>query len=251
MPKLHLLGTGSAFSEPHRTTTMLAVEDDSELILIDCGGDAVQRLLQVGVDLSKLSALIITHEHADHVGGFPLLMEKLWLSGRREPLAVYGIPEAIEQARRLHDSFDLTGWYEHGYPGVDWREFELGEKVKVLDSAFRIYASPGVHAVPCVGLRLEHLKSGKTITYSCDTEPAQSIADLALGTDILIHEATGEGPGHSSAQSAALVAKNAHAKRLLLVHLPPEARLTEEDLAEARSMFANTEKGVEAQTYIL
>lgn len=249
MPQLHLLGTGSALSDPHRTTTMLALEDDTELIVIDCGGDAVQRLMQLGVDLSKLSALIITHEHADHVSGFPLFMEKLWLAGRRDPVRVYGIPEAVAQAKRLHDSFDLESWYDSGYPGVTWHEFALGEKVTVLESSFRVYASPAVHAVPNVGLRLEHNLSGKVIAYSGDTEPTRKFTDLALGADVLIHEATGEEPGHSSALAAAKVARDAHAKRLLLVHLPPKESLGEEQMAEALSVFANTEKGTEASTY--
>ena len=249
MPKLHLLGTGSALSEPHRTTTMLAVEDESELIVIDCGGDAVQRLMQLGVDLTKLASLIVTHEHADHVSGFPLFMEKLWLAGRRDPVPVYGIPEAVAQAKRLHDSFDIESWYDADYPGVSWREFELGEKVSVYESSFKIYASPAMHAVPNVGLRLEHSSSGKVIAYSGDTEPTQTFTQLALGADVLVHEATGEGPGHSSALAAAQVARDAHAKRLLLVHLPPKKYLTEEQLEEARAVFANTEKGTEASTY--
>ncbi|NNF57861.1 MAG: MBL fold metallo-hydrolase, partial [Rhodothermaceae bacterium] len=87
---LYLLGTGAAVSDPHRTTTMLAVEEAGRLILVDCGGDAVQRLLKLGLDPTTIDAVILTHEHPDHISGFPLLIEKLWLLGRREPIPIYG-----------------------------------------------------------------------------------------------------------------------------------------------------------------
>src|SRR4051794_752484 len=85
MATLHLLGTGAALSEPHRTTTMLAIDDSVSAVVVDCGGDVVQRLLAAGIPVGRISALIVTHEHPDHVGGFALLMERLWLAGRRHP----------------------------------------------------------------------------------------------------------------------------------------------------------------------
>ena len=69
MPTLHLLGTGAALSDPHRTTTMLAFQGNGSVIVVDCGGDVVQRLMQAGVPLDQIEALIVTHEHADHAGG--------------------------------------------------------------------------------------------------------------------------------------------------------------------------------------
>ncbi|MEX0747058.1 MAG: MBL fold metallo-hydrolase, partial [Rhodothermales bacterium] len=98
MARLHLLGTGAAVSDPHRTTTMLAFEEGRETLVVDCGGDVVQRLLAAGIDLDTIAALIVTHEHPDHVSGFPLFMEKIWLAGRRRPIDVYGIGPASSQA---------------------------------------------------------------------------------------------------------------------------------------------------------
>ena len=97
MARLHLLGTGATVSDPHRTTTMLALEGERSLVVIDCGGDVVQRMVASGLDPGRITALIVTHEHADHVSGFPLMMERLWLYGRRRPLDVYGIAPAVAQ----------------------------------------------------------------------------------------------------------------------------------------------------------
>jgi ribonuclease Z len=243
--KVHFLGTGAARSDPHRTTTMLALEAAADSFLIDCGGDALQRMLQVGLAPSKLRALLLTHEHADHVSGFPLLLERLWLHGRREPLPVYGIAPALAQARRLHDSFDIADWYDHGYPGATWHEVAEKEGALVLShDRWHITASPGVHAVPSVGFRVVY--EDRCVAYSGDTEPSDAIVRLAENADVLIHEATGHGEGHSSAQQAADIAARAGAERLYLVHVPPED-LLKADLDAAKKRFGATEVAGEGE----
>src|SRR5688572_14593911 len=109
MATLHLLGTGAAFSDASRTTTMLAFAGET-VIVVDCGGDVVQRLLAAQIDLERIEALILTHEHPDHVGGFPLFMEKIWLSGRRRPIHVLGPDAALEQAKKIFGAFNTSGW---------------------------------------------------------------------------------------------------------------------------------------------
>ncbi|MEX2543162.1 MAG: MBL fold metallo-hydrolase [Trueperaceae bacterium] len=248
MATLYLLGTGASLSDPHRTTTMLAVENDDGSLLVDCGGDALQRLLASGGDPSRIRALIITHEHPDHVSGFPLLMEKLWLHGRREPLDVYGIDPAIRQAQRAHDSFDTSAWPD--YPEIRYHPVALQEGAAVLErDGWQVSASPGIHAVPVVGLRFRDVTGGGVVAYSCDTEYCDRIVRLAQDAQVLIHEATGNGPGHSSAVEAARVAAEARAERLLLVHLPSEEQLGPEELATARKTFPNMEKGLEGGRY--
>lgn len=246
MPQLHLLGTGAAISEPHRTTTMLAFSSDEETVVVDCGGDVVQRLLSAGIELDSISALIITHEHPDHVSGFPLFMEKIWLAGRQRPIPVYGIQPAISQARRCFETFDTSGW--EGMPEIHWHEIALEEEAAVLETgSWTILSTPGRHSVPVVGLRVSSKATSGIVAYSCDTEPFEPIERLAAGAGILVHEATGEGPGHSSAEQAAAIAERARAGRLLLVHLPPT--LSDDELESARHRFARTDWGEEGGRY--
>ena len=246
MATLHLLGTGAAVSDPHRTTTMLAFTEEDETVVVDCGGDVVQRLLQAGVDLDTISSLIITHEHPDHVSGFPLFMEKIWLAGRRRPLPVHGIRQALDQARRCFETFNTSGW--EGLPAIQWNEVPYNETANVFeDDRWAIVASPGKHSVPVVGLRVTAKRSGSSVAYSCDTEPHEPIVRLADGASILVHEATGAGKGHSSAMQASEIAARADVDRLLLVHLPPG--LTKDDLRDARVVFENTELGQESGAY--
>ncbi|HEX8682396.1 MAG TPA: MBL fold metallo-hydrolase [Ardenticatenaceae bacterium] len=245
MPTLHLLGTGAALSDPHRTTTMLAFQGEGSVIVVDCGGDVVQRLMQAGVPLDQIEALIVTHEHADHAGGFPLFMEKIWLAGRRRPIPVYGIAPAISQARRAFESFDTSGW--EGMPEIEWYEVALEEGAQVLESEqWRITAAPGTHSVPVIGLRVEDARGGGVVAYSCDTEPSEAITRLSRDADILVHEATGGFGGHTTAEGAAHVAREAGAKRLVLVHLPPAESL---DMEAARRVFPDVEVGEELGRY--
>ena len=244
--KLHLLGTGAAISAPHRTTTMLAFSTGTDTLVVDCGGDAVQRLLAADIALDSISGLIITHEHADHVSGFPLFMEKIWLAGRRRPLPVYGIAPALDQARRCFETFDTSGWED--MPPINWQPFAHEEEASVLgNDVWRVTASPAQHAKPNVGLRVEHAPEGRAVAYSCDTQPTPAFARLARQAHIVVHEANGAMSGHSSPEQAARVAADADAERLLLVHLPPGIR--DEDLADARRIFSRLELGEELGVY--
>lgn len=251
MAIVHLLGTGAGLSDPHRTTTMLALEHPDSLLVVDCGGDAVQRLMAAGLDLDRITGLILTHEHPDHVGGFPLLMEKLWLAGRRRPLPIYGPRAALDQAERIFRAFNTADWT--GMPEIVRREVLLEEGAMVLeDAGWVVTASPGDHGgIPVIGLRFQDRSHGRIIAYSCDTRKSDRITRLARSADLLIHEATGENAVHSTAVEAAEVARDSGSRRLVLVHLPPARYLDESHLSRARAIFPNLEIGEELGRYPL
>ena len=65
----------------------LVVEAGSTRLLIDCGfgvRDTVNRLARIGVDPESVDAIVVTHEHSDHVGGVPAFAAKydipVWLT---------------------------------------------------------------------------------------------------------------------------------------------------------------------------
>jgi ribonuclease Z len=252
--KLHLLGTGASISDPHRTVTMLAVQAERpagaiSTIVIDCGGDVIQRLLASDIDLDTIDHVIVTHEHADHASGFALMVQKLWLAGRRRPIPVHGIAPALAQAKRVWDAFDTESWKSKGLPDLHWHSFphESGAEV-FTDDTWRVTTAPADHPVPTAGLRVEHVPTGRTLAYSCDTAPCDPILDMSRGADALVHEANGSIAGvHSSPAEAAEIAAKSGAGRLLLVHLPPG--LTDSDLEDARRAFPATELGEELGMY--
>jgi ribonuclease Z len=244
MAVLHLLGTGAAAGDARRTTTMLAVEEAGRVVLIDCGGDVVQRALASGIDPDAVDALVVTHEHPDHAGGFALFMERIWVMGRKRAITVIGIEPALRQARRVLEAFDTSGWE---LPEIDWRVVEHAPGAQLLrDEHWTITAAPGVHSVPTIGVRVDTARGG-TMAYSCDTERTPAIVELARGAELLVHEATGPFPGHASNEDAAQVAREAGARRLVLVHLPPGVH--DGQLAAARAIFPHVEFGEDGGRY--
>jgi ribonuclease Z len=253
MPTLHLLGTGAAISDPHRTTTMLAVSDDASpprTLVVDCGGDVLQRLQACGHPIDSVDGLVVTHAHMDHTSGFPLLMEKVWLDGRDRPLPVVGIEPALAQAERLWAAYEPVHADWEGLPPIDWRTVAHEPAATVWGAPpWTVTGTPVDHGdTPNIGLRFEHAPTGAVLAYSCDTAPAESVVDLANNADVLVHEANGGvSDNHSTAAGAARVARAAGVDRLLLVHLPPGDK--SDALKEARAHFPHTDLGEELGSY--
>lgn len=74
---VYFLGCGSAFSRRHFQTNVLVVKGDDHL-LIDCGTTCSQALRAAGLSTLDINDVLITHSHADHVGG----LEELTLMNR-------------------------------------------------------------------------------------------------------------------------------------------------------------------------
>lgn len=73
--KLIFLGTGSAFitNKQNYQTNILLQSNNGSYFLIDCGTDIRHSLFDMGLDHSAISAVYISHLHADHCGGLEWL----------------------------------------------------------------------------------------------------------------------------------------------------------------------------------
>ena len=238
MSELLILGSGAALTDGSREPTMLALRGPHSTVLIDCGANVVRQLQQLGVPLDSIERLILTHSHPDHTSGFGLLVEMLWLSGRRAPLPVHALPDTIDVARRLFAPWDTHDW--KGLPELHWHPVstEIGAPI-ITGVDFEMTAAPGEHSVPVIGVRARDLQTGRALVYSADGQPSAGIRKLAQDADLLVHEATGHYPGHSTAEDAAHLARAAQVKKLILVHLAPLANDLAAQRTAAMSIFGD------------
>jgi len=221
MPKLVVLGTAHAIPDVGHENTHLAIIGEERRILIDCIGSPLVRLKKAGIDLNSLTDLILTHFHPDHVAGIPSLLMGMWLLGRRDPLNIYGLHYTLDRVEKLMNLFDWDQW--PGFFPVTFHRLPAEPLTLALGSdEFLIYTSPVEHVIPTIGLRVEARQTGKVLAYSCDTGPCDAVAELADQADVLIHEATGEQMGHSSAAQAGGIAARAGVGDLYLIHYNPQ-----------------------------
>ena len=207
-----------------RDTTSLVFEAPAAMVLIDCGGSPVGRMRQAGLDPLGLTHVVVTHIHPDHAYGLPALIQNLRLLRRSAPLPVLCRPEHMEPLRQLLALFGLTdrpGAFPVALTAID---LAAGAPAVTAGALVLRTTSNSHGTMPNFALRADVTGAG-SVVYSSDTEPTESVADLARGAHTLIHEATfphrdrGRFGTHSTAQEAGEIAARAGVRRLILTHV--------------------------------
>jgi ribonuclease Z len=236
MSRVIILGSSNAVPTLKAENTHMVLVGENRTVLIDSVSTPVIRLEQAGVDLRRITDIVVTHFHPDHVSGLPLLLMDLWLLGRKDPINIYGLDHAIDRVETLLDLYSWRDW-PNFFP-VSFFRLPESELTTVLDCPeFLIKSSPVHHMIPTIGLRFEFKDSGRVLAYSCDTEPCEEVVRLSQGANILIHEATGASFGHSSAKQAGEIAAKAGVTNLYLIHYTTFGRASEDLIAEAGETF--------------
>ncbi len=217
MAKVIILGSANSIADEQHENAHLAIQGSQDFILVDCAGNPIVRLKQAGLNFERLSSLILTHFHPDHVSGVPLLLMNMWLLGRQRPLKIYGLEHTVTRTEALMEAFGWSQW--PGFFPVTFHTVPAEKMTLVLENdEFRVFSSPVEHLIPTIGLRVENLLAGTALAYSCDTQPCAAVEELSANAAVFLHEATGQAPGHSSAFQAGEVAQRAGAQSLYLIH---------------------------------
>ena len=106
---------------------------------------------------------------------------------------------------------------------------------------------------------LGDFKQGKKLAILGDTIPCDASIELAKDVDVLVHEATQEDAleqkaierGHSTTVHAAMIAKQANVKRLIMTHISPRYSLNDNAklVNEAKNIFNHTEIATDFATF--
>jgi ribonuclease Z len=218
MAKVVVLGSAAAVNDAHHDYThLLLIGAQGEPILIDAGSNPLGKIKELGIADDGLQDVILTHFHPDHVAGIPNMMMHMWLLGRRTPMRIYGLHACVNRTEDMMAGYGWRDWPDF-FPVAFHRVSERGNAPVMENDDFRITAWPVKHFVPTIGLRIENKLTGKVLVYSCDTEPTPSLVEMAREADLLIHEAAGPPPGHSTARQAGEIASQVNAKKLYLIH---------------------------------
>jgi len=197
---LIFLGTGQAIPTAKRNHTAMLMKYKNENILIDCGEGTQRQFRKAKINPCKITRLLITHWHGDHVFGLPGLFQTLALNNYNKTLHIYVKKKKKKFISLLYRMFIFR----------EKLKIEVKEvKGKFLETPdFYIEAFPLRHGSPCNAYsfiekdkrrlnkkKLQELKlpqsplladlqKGKNITYKGKIIKANSVSYMEKGKKI-------------------------------------------------------------------
>lgn len=143
-----ILGSGGMMPLPRRHLTSVLLRREGELFLFDCGEGTQVSLRKLNLKWKKITAIFISHTHADHVTGLPGIMMLSSQVDREEPLYIIGPPKIREYVEMSKSVLDM-------YINYEIRIIEIDKPGIVFDDQdFKIQAFSLRHSKPCVGYSL-------------------------------------------------------------------------------------------------
>lgn len=220
MAKIRFLGTGAGYPDPARRSSSLLVEGRSGALLVDAGEGCARGLAETGHWSQPVCSILLTHNHADHVAGLPMLLQGFKGDRRERPLEILA-PTPLGAG--------LLEWLEHIRLGPDQLPFplsvgELTEGVLRTSSGHRgcCWVNDHLAGDDTGGERSFSL----SLDYCCrvrwvvsgDLGSLDSLAPHLPGAHGLIVEAT-----HVNPREAVMRARKAGVERVVLTHVPAGA----------------------------
>lgn len=198
--KITFLGTSDAVPTATRNHTAILLEYNGENILIDCGEGTQRQFRKAKINPCKLTRLLITHWHGDHVLGIPGLLQTMAMNGYNKTLNIYG-PKGTENfMKKILGLFIFRGKYLLNVKDIEGRFID--------EKDFYIEAETMTHGAPCNAYifvkkgqiridkkklaktnlpstsLLQKLKQGKNIVYKGKTYLAKNLTFKEEGKKI-------------------------------------------------------------------
>ncbi len=147
--EVFVLGTGGMMPLPGRFLTSVLVRREGDLFLFDCGEGTQVSLRKMNLRWKKISVILISHTHADHVTGLPGILMLSSQVDRDEPLYIVGPPKIrdyVQANRRILEMY------------INYRieVIEQAEAAEVFrGEGYRVRTMPLDHSKPCMAYVLE------------------------------------------------------------------------------------------------
>jgi len=178
---IRFLGAHNCESESTKLISLLI----DDMLVIDAG--AITSSLSLEAQ-QKIKAVLLTHQHYDHIRDMPTLGMNLLLHGAS--VAVYSLPV-------VHDIVTTHLLDDEIYPNFHQRprrnptlKFNIIEPLKdEMIEGYSVLAVPVSHSVPAVGYQLTS-PDGKVVFYTGDTGPGLAGCWRHVSPQLLIIEVT-------------------------------------------------------------
>jgi len=124
----------------------------------------------------KISHILTTHTHLDHIRGIPTLADNMLLRNRKHSIALVGTNETLQALRKnLFNNIvwpDFTMVPSPRKPVLRLRAIKTGKSFKI--NGYKITAEKVNHSIRAIGYILED-PNGKRLLYTGDTGPTTNL----------------------------------------------------------------------------
>ncbi len=226
--KITVLGCSGSYASAGGACTGFLIQSPKANVWLDAGPGTLANL-QDHLDLSDLTAIVLSHEHADHWLELPVVYNAIRHYVLCDPIPVYGTHGTLKLARNMCESIEESFTCE---VVKDKDSLHIGDQFWQW--------SRTQHYVETLACRVNVANS--SFVFTADTGPEWDVKSLGEDINLVISESTflsdreEEEILHLSARQAGLLASNANADKLVLSHIAPGEDETAH-LNEARSVF--------------
>jgi len=254
--KITALGVSSAYPKAGGACSGWLVRQDDANLLVDCGTGVLSNLQKI-IPFQAVTAIIITHLHADHfldLVPFRFALKYGLPPEQRSRPLLYLPPDGcgkLDEFAEHFDSSDSLGFFSSIF---NVQEYQANVPFHVR--ALLVETAPVVHYVPAFAVAI---CTDKKVVFSGDTGPCEELVKFAEGADLMICEATDSREevsqvglrGHLTPEEAGDAARRAGVKRLLITHLWPHRDMDKVLSLTVQSFGPNAELAEEGKSYIL